>query len=189
MSKAKPPTRRGQHTRQKIIDTTIQLISQKTPSQVSLDFISSKVGVAKSSILWHFSSKEGLLLEVLDSAFQEFQELFLLENQEENDLEKLLRMFFEAYTQFIYEKPHINTMLFSLIFDTQVGSAVRERIRELYRGFRKTITENYKLRGKSISESHAALIIALVDGLFLQWFLDPDQISIPGALQELQSIL
>ena len=47
--------------------------ANREPDTVSLDRISAEVGVAKTSILRHFSSKKDLFLAVVDHVFDDFR--------------------------------------------------------------------------------------------------------------------
>ena len=55
--------KRGDETKQRLIAATKDLLSEFDYQTVTLDQISEAVGVAKSSILWHFGSKDALLTE------------------------------------------------------------------------------------------------------------------------------
>lgn len=60
------------NTKQKIIDVSIDLFSKKGYDSVSLRQIAEEVGIKKSSIYSHFSSKEAILMEI----FNYFTNLF-----------------------------------------------------------------------------------------------------------------
>src|SRR6186713_2088146 len=62
--------RRGLRTEQAILDATLKSLAARGIHATSLDSIAAEVGVAKSSILWHFGSKEGLLLRVAERTFE-----------------------------------------------------------------------------------------------------------------------
>lgn len=69
MSSSRAATTRtgtGQQTAERILETTARLLANREPDTVSLDRISAEVGVAKTSILWHFGSKKDLILAVVD---------------------------------------------------------------------------------------------------------------------------
>lgn len=52
--------------RQAILDTTAQMLTEMTVSQLSLNELSRRVGLAKSNVLRYFASREAILLELLD---------------------------------------------------------------------------------------------------------------------------
>jgi AcrR family transcriptional regulator len=58
-------------TEEAILEATLRLLATRGIRGMSLDLLSDEVGVAKSSILWHFGSKEELLLRVAERALEE----------------------------------------------------------------------------------------------------------------------
>src|SRR5262245_38226587 len=61
---------RGVRTEEAILEATVRLLAARGVHGMSLDLLAEEVGVAKSSILWHFGSKEELLLRVAERAFE-----------------------------------------------------------------------------------------------------------------------
>src|SRR5262250_1355362 len=62
---------RGVRTEEAILQATMRLLAVRGIQGMSLDLLAEEVGVAKSSILWHFGSKEELLLRVAERVFEE----------------------------------------------------------------------------------------------------------------------
>src|SRR5215831_12978925 len=62
---------RGVRTEEAILQATMRLLASRGIQGTSLDLLAEEVGVAKSSILWHFGSKEELLLRVAERVFEE----------------------------------------------------------------------------------------------------------------------
>src|SRR5882762_9471543 len=62
---------RGVRTEEAILNATLRLLAARGVQGTSLDLLADEVGVAKSSILWHFGSKEELLLRVAERVFEE----------------------------------------------------------------------------------------------------------------------
>src|ERR1700678_4471280 len=54
--------------RQAILDTAAAMLDQMPVSEVSLNELSRRVGLAKSNVLRYFESREAILLELLDQA-------------------------------------------------------------------------------------------------------------------------
>src|SRR5512147_412367 len=62
---------RGVRTEEAILQATLTLLATRGIHGMSLDLLADEVGVAKSSILWHFGSKEELLLRVAERVLDE----------------------------------------------------------------------------------------------------------------------
>jgi AcrR family transcriptional regulator len=58
--------------RQVILNTAAAMLTEMPVAQVSLNELSRRVGLAKSNVLRYFESREAVLLELLDSAWQEW---------------------------------------------------------------------------------------------------------------------
>lgn len=174
-------TGRGAQTRQAILDETARLLGSDAPESVTLDRISAAVPISKSSICWHFGTKDDLFVAVVDDMFRRYTDGYLADHPDGGDARGQLVDFLADYAMFLEENPHANTVLFTLLFDRSLDPNVRERIRLLYASFRQAIVENYQLGGQAVSEDLAAAVIALVDGVFLQWHLDPDRV-VPAAV-------
>lgn len=170
-------TGRGARTRRAILDVTARLLSDDEPESVTLDRISAAVPISKSSICWHFGTKDDLFVAVVDDLFRRYTEHYLAEHPDGGDARDQLVDFLTDYASFLDENPQANTVLFTLLFDRSLDPDVRERIRLLYASFRAAIVDNYRIGGEPVSEALAAAVIALVDGVFLQWHLDPDRIA------------
>src|SRR5882757_306770 len=60
--------------RRVILDTATAMLAEMPVAQVSLNELSRRVGLAKSNVLRYFESREAVLLELLDAAWQEWLE-------------------------------------------------------------------------------------------------------------------
>jgi AcrR family transcriptional regulator len=58
--------------RRAILDTTAAMLAEMPVAQVSLNELSRRAGLAKSNVLRYFESREAVLLELLDSAWQDW---------------------------------------------------------------------------------------------------------------------
>ncbi|MEU8728673.1 MULTISPECIES: TetR/AcrR family transcriptional regulator [Streptomyces] len=58
--------------RQAILDTTAAMLENMPIAEISLNELSRRVGLAKSNVLRYFESREAILLELLDRAWQQW---------------------------------------------------------------------------------------------------------------------
>ena len=175
-----PKTRRGQRSRQAILDTTAGLIAAHGGSHVSLDQVSAACGIAKSSILWHFGSKDALLLEVVDVTYHEFEAAIIGGDLSDlSILEKVTRLL-DGYTAVSIDRPEIPTIFFSFAFSPKPQKKIREKIQEIYAWNRQAYMDHL-----GISESLAAMLLGMVNGILIQWLMAPDKVPIKVLLQEM----
>ena len=107
------------NTKEKIFNISIDLFSKKGYDSVSLREIADGVGIKKSSIYSHYSSKEAILMDILEYFEEQFEynQLFdSTDNMLSNDNEILLNyhMGSEAIKEMLSEE--INLKIWKLIF-------------------------------------------------------------------------
>ena len=172
----------GQRTRQNIIDVTTRLFATRGYAGTSLDLIAKEANTSKSSIFWHFENKEDLLFTVVDKAMSDWEmeagSHILAQPDPPAQLEKLI----DEYRQLATDRPDTLRLLLGLLLETaDVNENVKLRFQKMYRGYRNSIRlvlEEGLAGGyfnRSIPADHlSSMVLALFDGLFIQWFLDPD---------------
>lgn len=174
-------TTRGKNTKEKLLTDFRHLVTIHGIMNTSLDRLSEYSGTAKSSILWHFGSREGLVIELVDSLFLEVEESV---REGLSQGEDPLPCLFDRFTEFFLATPEANGVFFTLILNEAPNSNVRKKVFEMYRSFRQKISENLDLGKANSKESilKASLLIALFDGLYLQWYLDPQEVPLKDSL-------
>jgi len=69
-----PPVRKGEATRQQIVDTALQRASELGLEGVTLGRLAEELQISKSGLFAHFKSKEALQIAVLEEAIERFTE-------------------------------------------------------------------------------------------------------------------
>lgn len=175
----------GQQTRQAIIEVTTRLFASRGYAGTSLDLIAKEANTSKSSIFWHFENKEDLLFTVVDRAMSEWEleagSLLLAEPNPAAQLGTLI----DLYRGLAEKRPDTLRLLLGLLLETADGNdKVKARFQKMYRGYRKSIqiileegVESGVFR-KDVAPAHlSAMVLALFDGLFIQWLLEPAEVS------------
>jgi AcrR family transcriptional regulator len=182
---------RGVRTEEAILEATLRLLATRGVLGTSLDLLAEEVGVAKSSILWHFGSKEELLLRVAERAFEAIargpaQSILGLPTIEERE-----DATWRFYADTVRHRPELRRVVLYLIFESAEGRPeLRARLQELYRGMRELFAEG--LRGVIPHPERrrrlAAISVAALDGLFLQWLLDPESLDLEALHREMRGL-
>src|SRR5215510_8443816 len=124
-SRASRPTRarqeRGVRTEEAILEATLRLLATRGIHGMSLDLLADEVGVAKSSILWHFGSKEELLLRVAERVLEEVargpvQRILALPTFEER-----AEASWQFFSETLRQKPELRRVILYLIFESVEG--------------------------------------------------------------------
>ncbi len=176
-------TKRGERTRNHILEVTRRLLAQPGFRGVTLDQIAEETGTAKSSILWHFGTKEHLLLEVLDGIMRELEASYRHIQPKDLPLEEKLRLLIRDYVRLMERYPESGTVFFGMLFDAELISTIRDRVKEMYREYRALIMHHLRDAGVPATEHLAAAMAALFDGLFIQWYLDPQAVDMEKVLE------
>jgi AcrR family transcriptional regulator len=180
---------RGVRTEEAILQATMRLLATRGIQGTSLDLLADEVGVAKSSILWHFGSKEELLLRVAERVLDEVargpvQKILALPTFEER-----AEASWAFFSETLHQNPELRRVILYLIFESVEGRPeLRARLQQLYRAIREMYETG--LRGVVPDSARrrrlAVISVAALDGIFLQWLLDPDAIDLEALHDELR---
>ncbi|MBW1990466.1 MAG: TetR/AcrR family transcriptional regulator [Deltaproteobacteria bacterium] len=166
-------TSRGEDTRRRILERTRELLADAGPGGVTLDSISQAAGVAKSSILWHFGSKEDLYLAVLDEVMARFEAMAVAEHPPDAPPITRLRGFFLDFAALVRAYPGGSRILVGSLFNPELMARVGEKVAAMYRRFRRSLSAHLSQGGCAVDEHVAAGVLGLLEGVFLQWHIDP----------------
>src|SRR5215831_9079233 len=182
---------RGVRTEEAILQVTMRLLATRGIHGTSLDLLAEEVGVAKSSILWHFGSKEELLLRVAERVYDEVargpvQKILALPTFEER-----ADASWKFFSETLRQKPELRRVILYLIFESVEGRPeLRARLQQLYRGIRDMYETGLRSVVPEAAQRQrlAVISVAALDGIFLQWLLDPEAINLDALSAELRAL-
>ncbi len=170
---------KGEQTKVAIIAAAEQLFAEAGYRGASLANISERAGVTQSGLLHHFNSKEDLLLAVLDQHGLNDDALLL----------KPLGLGGSAVIGGLRDlvvenaQNRVSVRLFAVLVaeSTAVEHPGHDYMRERYERLRNRLVgalssgiERGEIRADVDLETLATSLIALMDGIQLQWIYDPD---------------
>jgi len=178
-------------TEEAILQATLRLVAARGIHGMSLDLLAEEVGVAKSSILWHFGSKEELLLRVAERVLEEVahgpaREILALPTLDARE-DATWRFFAET----LRERPELRRLVLWLLFECVEGRPeLRTRLQQLYRSIRDMFEAGLREIVPDAAQRRrvAIITVATFDGIFLQWLLEPDAIDIEALHRELRAL-
>ena len=179
---------KGRERREEILAAADAAFAKHGFRGASLATIAQAVGLSQPGLLHHFPSKEELLLEVLRL-------------RHERQFEWVARRLEEAdsYADALLELCAANAQtpglvrLFTVLAAESVDDdhPAHERFRERYRGLRERATARFateqregRLTAEVDPETLAVQVLALFDGLQLQWLLEPDAVDMVGVMRD-----
>jgi AcrR family transcriptional regulator len=173
-------TPRGENSRKKILETTSLLIGEFGSNNVTLDQVASQCKISKSSILWHFGSKDELFLEVVDSVYQKFEEAFIKKFSATLTPAKKIKHFLLDYGILLKSQPEIPHIFFSFVFNNKAQGKIKDKIQEIYKWNRKAFIQQL-----GISGNLAVILLGMLNGIVIQWIVEPEEIKINEILEEM----
>jgi len=182
---------RGVRTEEAILEATLRLLATRGIQGTSLDLLAEEVGVAKSSILWHFGSKEELLLRVAERVLEEVAQGPAREILALPTIEERSEASWRFYADSVRERPELRRLVLWLILESADGRPeLRARLQQVYRSIREMFEAG--LRGvvadRAQRTSLAVISVAAFDGMFVQWLLDPDAIDLEAVHTEIRQL-
>lgn len=182
MASARPagkPQRRGEITKRRLIAATRGLLGSADYQSITLDQIAREVGVAKSSIIWHFGDKETLLTEAVFALFEEIDEQINLAKPRLATYAERCRFLLKAVARYFADNPEAKGISITLLFDRRVPARIHERIREQWHQHVTEIREYLSTEMEPASDTQASALMAFMHGFYLQWHLQgcPDDIE------------
>jgi len=179
---------KGRERREAILRAANELFAAQGFHGTSLASIATKVGLSEPGLLHHFPSKEHLLLEVL-------------RYREDQGLEHVAHALEEhhGYADALLELCAANAQTPGLVrlFTVLAAEGVdddhpaHELFRERYRDLRRLVASRFateqregRIAADLDPDSVAPQVLALFDGLQLQWLLDPDEVDMVGLLRD-----
>ncbi len=181
---------RPHDARERLVAAAAELVAERGYSGAGLNGICKRAGVAKTSLYWHFGSKEALLVEVLQKLQtdlrEEVQKAVAAAPHPGARIDALLR----AWRSIVLERPNLLRFPFHVGLATgpECGPA-REILAASWRASEALFIED--LAGTTgLSEADlepiAHTAVALLQGAFLRFRLEPDVDLLDRNLEELK---
>jgi AcrR family transcriptional regulator len=179
---------KGRERREEILAAADAAFAKHGFRGTSLATIAQEVGLSQPGLLHHFPSKEHLLLEVL--RYRDEQGLEYVAGQLDDA---------DGYADALLELCAANTRtpglvrLFSVLAAESVDDdhPAHQFFRERYRHLRERATTRFaeeqregRLATDVVPETLAVEVLALFDGLQLQWLLEPDAVDMVEVMRD-----
>ena len=187
-AKARNPQARTLQRRQAILEAAMEVFAAHGYRNGSLAEIADQVGMTHAGVLHHFGSKEQLLVEVLE--YRDQADVEDLEGHHVPAGTDMLKHLIRTAAQ-NQERPGI-VQTYAVLSAEAVTTdhPAREWFRSRYAGLRTMIFNALKDALPSDTtvpdteiEAATTAIIGMMDGLQVQWLLDPSEVDMPTAVE------
>ena len=164
--------RQGAETRREILDATKALLATADYQAITLDQVAREVGISRTSILWHFDSKEGLLTTAVLEMFEDLENAALLGMPALPTLRERIEHVFNMVGAYFDRHPEWKGILLSIIFNGEVPAAIRDRAIAHLGDDKRKLVEFLSSPEEPVTEDQVACLIALIHGAYIQWYAD-----------------
>lgn len=164
-------------TKQRLIDSALEIMSEKPYSNVSMTEIAERIGYSKGAIYWHFLNKNALLVQVIENACAPFEKELMYDLQDAASYDTV-RIYYKKRMSRPFANEHFQKLQQLLIRSREWPAEVREKVsaifkkhvnkeRELVRQVLAKSQKNRSLRQDISACDLAAMMSVMFHGMFL----------------------
>jgi len=174
----------------KIRNAAINLFSTKGIHQTTLQNIAQEAEISRGTLFYYYPSKNELMYEVIEYCIDEFIELVnnaIIDNQEKTG-PHLIKMVLQK----ILENDFLAKITFYLFQESMLGDQkIHTTIKRKYKAWRedtKQLLQHIEMKEEDLNAT-VAIIVGVIDGLTLQFLLDPESIDLENVSNKLSSMI
>lgn len=184
-------------TRQKLLDTTIDIISVEGMTGLTLAKVAERAGLSRGICNFHFQTKEQLMLEAFQTLYREHEQAWraIVEDDRQSPAERLNLLIrtlltppladprkLAVWLAFWGVAPHRQTYIdLCTEGDCLYEQAIEELLRQLSPG-------QQEINGLSL-KTIAVWLTAMIDGIHLQYLIAPGRLTPDEAIRACQAFL
>jgi AcrR family transcriptional regulator len=172
------PYRKGRKKRREILNAAIDVCARRGYRHASIREIASSVGLTQAGLLHYFSSKEELFAEVVrvrdkrdEATSGDIIEAMRIAIEHNAQVEGLVHLFVTVSAEAI-DATHPGHDYFQNRYNHLIG-LLRDRL--------STGQQHGAVTSSIGAEMAARLFLAVVDGIQIQWLLDPEEVDMGAA--------
>lgn len=167
----------GELTRERILAAATELIAERGYAATSIEALCQRAGVVRTAIYWHFGSKEGLLVPVVERVattwIEEIQKTVYLEG---DPLARLDR-FVASLRELVVERPKLLRLLLAVALErAELDADTRAVLRGIFERARAAIVQGVEDSigaARPEAELVARIALAFLDAAVATQLVDP----------------
>jgi TetR/AcrR family acrAB operon transcriptional repressor len=164
-------------TRKKLLESALDVMSEKPFNTVSIDEIASRVGLSKGAVYWHFKNKSDLLINLIRDLCEKARLDFIDEENPPEDFEGLRKFFRNKLSK--ADASELMQKIKKLLhrgyeWPEEIGAVVKELMLEMTRREREMVIrvisrhqERREVRADFPAHEIAALLSAVFHGMLV----------------------
>ncbi len=192
-----PRQARSEQTRDRLIEAAYDLLSTKGTAGTTFDAIAERSGLSRGCVRFHFGSKQGLLLAVVERMFAEYEEHIATQLIGGPEGPSSIAEVLESHRDFIQRNQPIGRLFFILIFEALGPSPeLLPHFVELFGRLRRTSVSWIRaaedvgtIRPGFDAEAVASIMLGIFGGMHYQWQVDREHMDLARVYTALGDIL
>lgn len=180
------------NNRQKIIDAATNLVMERGVKGTSLADIARTAGISKGTLFYHFSAKDDLIYELTNQHFDELTRASLKRVAQMQDT-SLSELLYDGLLTILQAEDRGKLNLYLLQEAVTENPLLQNRFAAKYQEFNQMMREYLDIVLPQIdpekSKILSILLVSILDGLIIQWLLNPDAIPVKDIAALIADIL
>jgi AcrR family transcriptional regulator len=176
--------------RDRLIDAALELLATKGYARTTARELVGASGASLASISYHFGSKDALLEEAIEIAFDRWTDEVtrIVRAEEGTPSERLARGLAEVLHAYERNRPALVAFVEALA-QVERSAEIKRRLADYYERTRRMLGELIEEQADALegidARSAGSLLLAIVDGLIVQYLLDPARTPSGAELERL----
>jgi TetR/AcrR family fatty acid metabolism transcriptional regulator len=179
-----------------IVKAAFKAIAEKGYARVSMRDIASEAGVNKSILHYYFKDKDELISAVFHSLHERFREIAAGAVSVPTGVEDRLSEGFGQFLVLTENEPEWFLVIMDLTIQAVQNPGKREEVYSLSGSLREIVADGFReareageIKANADENVLAAMVIAMVNGLALQYIVDREAVDFARAYAEFESML
>ncbi|PKN77376.1 MAG: hypothetical protein CVU52_00700 [Deltaproteobacteria bacterium HGW-Deltaproteobacteria-10] len=180
--------------RTRIIDAAGKLMADKGVKQTTLADIAREAGISRGTLFYYYASKNDLIYDILEKHLSDLTDaIFASLPRRRSSTADLASVLQSALTGIIQDENNGRINLYLLQEAIIDNSDLKDRFAVKYQTWRELIAGQIA-RAFGISDSRrlaalGTLLLAMIDGLTIQFLLAPQSVNFPEVAQQMVSMI
>lgn len=183
----------GDATRDRILGAAVELIAERGYAGTSIDALCRRARVVRTAIYWHFGSKEGLLVPVVERVASEWIEEIQKTVYREGDALARLDRFIGSLRALVAERPQLLRLLLGVALERgERDEHARGALRGIFERARAAIAQGVEDSigaARAESELVARIALAFLDAAVAMRLVDPRPEEIDRIFADLRTTI
>ena len=188
---------RSERTRQTLIETASELLATKGTTATTFDAIAGVCGLSRGCIRFHFGSKNGLLLAVVERVFADYEAFIETELIRRGERPSSILEVLESHRDFTRQNETIGRVFFVLLFEALGPNPdllphfthLLSRLRVLAIEWIEAARADGTIAPDLDADAVACIVLSVFGGLRYHWYVERENMDLDRIYSVLHQML